>query len=124
MNFSSIRQSIEAIDYSWTNPQTCMVLIPGLSLLIQKVQMAKAIPMLHNAMQSGHGKVPAVNKFLNICIWHLKGSAVQAAICSVAYQIFKNKLLLLFSLAALLELADTVVRAYQQRYIFAVLSMT
>ena len=44
MNFSNVRQSLENIDYAWTKPQTYLVLVPGLSLIIQKIQLANTLP--------------------------------------------------------------------------------
>lgn len=115
MNLSSIRQSIESINYSWTNPLTSLVLIPGVSLLINRVQLAKVVPMLMTAKHSIQEEAAASNKFLNICKWHFRGSAIQTVVCFVAFKIFANQLLLLLSVFALMEFAGTAATALKHR---------
>ena len=71
MNISNIRQNIENIEYAWNKPASYLVLVPGLSLLIQKIQFAN--------YKEGHP--PEVeSKFFNICRWHVRGALVKVAI--------------------------------------------
>ena len=47
VSISGIKQAIEDnIDYSWTKPQTYLVLVPVISLIIQRIKFSKALPLI------------------------------------------------------------------------------
>ncbi len=84
MILSSLRQSIENINYAWNKPQSYLVLIPGISLLVQKIQLAKILPSIEkmrppiiddrNQDDNVSEDEVIVKKYSNISKWHVKGS--------------------------------------------------
>lgn len=89
MILSKLTQSIQSIDYDWKKPQTYLVFIPGLSLLIQKVQMAHILP-LSNEEVTGENAArlnAQTKRFVQICKWHYGGSMTQLIIAIIASKI-------------------------------------
>jgi hypothetical protein len=77
MSFSGIGQNLEKIDYAWTKPQTYLVLVPGLSLIVQKIQLASALPLTNPVTQENVEQANAKSmKFAKICKWHLRGCSI------------------------------------------------
>jgi len=120
MSFSIIKQSLERIDYAWFKPQIYLVLVPGLSLIIQKVQLANTLPLLitEATTQSNVAQVYAKSRqFANICKWHLAGSLVQIAVSIIAIVAFATPLFLLLGILATCELAYTLINSIRNRVI-------
>ena len=112
MSFSGIRQSLESIDYAWFKPQTYLVLVPGLSLIIQKVQLANTLPLINNVTQQNVAQADAKSrKFGNICKWHLRGSMIQIAASVIAIKVFAVPLFSLLAILATYELVDTLIKS-------------
>lgn len=109
MTIPNIRQNLENIDYDRKNPKTYLVFVPGLSLVIQKIQMAKVLPLpefqANNKCEFKH------NKFFDICKWHLRGSAVQCAALSIAIKTLALPIFSYITLVSLFELGDTAIKA-------------
>jgi hypothetical protein len=85
MDFSGIKQKIENIEYSWKNPQMLLVLIPGVSLVIQKIQLTNVLPLMNNPTQQNVAQANVqTRKFLNVCKWHLGGAIIQAIVTATA----------------------------------------
>lgn len=78
---SNITQFLGNIDYDWKKPQTYLVMVPALSFLIEKIQLAKVLPLPADNDQKNR-------QFAKICAWHLRGSLVQLTACIVAKQVF------------------------------------
>ncbi len=93
------------IDYSWNKPQTYLVLVPGLSLLIEKIKSTNLKPFINN---DWNNKSVAPNEkskeFANMCKWHLRGSLIQMA-CIGAITVYA---LPLFSLLSLLPICEAL----------------
>ena len=112
MSFSGVRQSLEKIDYAWTKPQTYLVLVPGLSLIIQKIQLANTLPLINDVTLEGMSQADAKSrKFANICKWHLRGSMIQIAASVIAIKIFAVPLFSLLAILATYELVDTLIKS-------------
>ncbi len=96
---------IQDIDYKWTNPKTYVVLVPVLSLIVQKVQLSNLLPLPKSDDQK---KLDAASrKFCDVCKWHLRGSMVQTLAAIIAIKFYgKNAFAWLGALAAY-EMADT-----------------
>lgn len=110
---SRITQSIQSMDYDWKKPQTYLVFVPGISLLIQKVQMAHILP-LSNEEVTGENAArlnTQTKRFVQICKWHYGGSMTQLIIAIIASKILLASPLVLFfvSLTAY-ELLDTWIK--------------
>ncbi len=94
MNFSGIRQSLENIDYAWNKPQTYLVLVPGLSLIIKNIQLAEVLPLppINNVILISPNEAiqleASSRKFATICKWHFGGSIIQMIACAVATKTF------------------------------------
>jgi hypothetical protein len=128
MILSVIKQNLKNIDYAWDNPQTYLVFVPGLSLAIQKIQIATVLPLktenLFKSLQK-HWKPECKEnltllmqennerskKFAAICKWHLTGSLVQMLVSAVAVKFFAAPLLSIFLMISAYELGDTFVKA-------------
>ena len=116
MSFSIIKQSLERIDYAWFKPQTYLVLVPGLSLIIQKVQLANTLPLITDVNQSNVVQADAKSRqFVNICKWHWAGSMIQIAVSIIAIQAFATPLFLLLAILATCELAYTLINSLRNR---------
>jgi hypothetical protein len=112
MNFSDIRQSLENIDYAWAKSQTYLVFVPGLSLIIQKIQLANTLPLINNVTQQNMTQADEkLRKFANICKWHLRGSMTQIAASVIAIKVFAIPLFSLLAILATYELVDTLVKS-------------
>jgi hypothetical protein len=112
MSFSGIRQNLENIDYAWTKPQTYLVLVPGLSLIVQKIQLANTLPLINNITQQNIAQADAKSrKFANICKWHLRGSMIQITASIIAIKVFAVPLFSLVAILATYELVDTLIKS-------------
>lgn len=108
MNIHSIREKLENIDYGWSKPQSYLIFVPGLSLLIQKVQLAQILPLREedDVTAENHFQVDLnTKKFVEIHKWHLRGSAIQLMASIMAIQACS---LPIFSLIALLSMGQFV----------------
>lgn len=125
MNLSSIGQYLQNIDYSWTKPKTYLVIVPGISLIIQKIQLANILPLIseilekHPTMQQSSIQVDGVSrKFANICKWHLRGSMIQIMVCLIAMKIFAAPMFLSLGILAGYEMVDTLIKSLRNTVIF------
>lgn len=103
------------IDYGWQKPEIYMVFVPGLSLVIQKMQMAKVLPLTPNKERNSSDVAAndKAKKFIDICKWHLRGSITQVLVCTVAVKVFALPVFSLIALVSLYEMSDTFARAYK-----------
>ena len=111
MTLASIRQSIENIDYAWNKPQTYLVLVPVLSLLIQKVQIA-ALKLFIPRPQTPHDattQLAKLDKFKKITVWHIAGSCVQFTASIIATNVFATHWFLIISGFAVAEATYTFI---------------
>lgn len=107
--FSNIRQNLENIDYSWNKPQTYLVFVPGLSLIIQKIQFSKVLPLIDDVTPSNIQEAASKSKkFTEICKWHLRGSLIQLTVALIAIHIFAIPFFSLIVIFAGCELIDTI----------------
>lgn len=105
VNFiNSIFQRIEDIDYAWEKPESYVVFIPGLSILVQQIQSGNFIanramhPDILNVLQMSPAQQKQEADKVNLqshkcskwCQWHSRGAIVQMAIALLALQIFKK----------------------------------
>lgn len=113
---TSVCRYLENIDYASTKPQTYLVLVPGLSLIIQKIQLANTLPLpvIGNEMlmQPQATQLDASSrKFANICKWHLRGSMIQIVASVIAVKAFAAPLFSLLAILATYELVDTLIKS-------------
>lgn len=121
MNISNIKQKLESVDYVWTKPQTYLVFIPGISLVIQKIQLANTLPLINNNLTTLQNVAQAdakSRKFANICKWHLRGSMVQILASVIAIKFFAVPIFLLLAILATYELADTLIKSLKNSITF------
>lgn len=107
--FLNFKRNLEHIDYMWTKPQTYLVFVPGLSLIIQDIQLSCTLPLIKKVTSQNVDQANAkARKFSQICKWHLGGSIVQLSASIIAVKTFA---VLFFSITYLLasyELINTV----------------
>ena len=112
MSFSEVKQKLANIDYSWTKPKTYVVFVPGLSLIIQKIQFAKVLPLIVLDSMKDSEKARAADfksrKFATICKWHLLGSITQSIACIIVVNVFALPLFSLLGLIPSYELVNTL----------------
>jgi len=122
-SLADIKESLKEIDYSPNKPLSYLVFVPGLSLLIQKVQFTRIRPFLDsldrldrptNAEAADTYNLHS-RQYANICTWHLRGSIAQVAISALAVSLFANSWFLLPAALAGYELVDTFYRTCQNR---------
>lgn len=105
---------LSAVTYEGDQLDTYLVFIPGVSLLLQKIQMANLLPLPQNVSQGNIQEVNEQNrKFSLLCKWHLRGSLTQLVVSAAAIKIFAANFFLLFAAAAFYELMDTSYHALQ-----------
>jgi hypothetical protein len=121
MNLSRLRQSLQDIDYSWDKPKTYLVFIPGLSLLIQKIQLANTLPLTNtlNVTVQNHLQVNEQSRrFMNICKWHFRGSVIQIIVSVIARKFFDSSFLSIITVVASYELGNIVFENYKNSVSF------
>ena len=127
MNLSNIRTQLENISYEWKKPQTYLVLVPGLSLIIQKIQLSSTLPLINKfTQQKANDTLPLIHKvtqqnadeensnsrkFANICKWHLRGSMIQIVVSIIAIKVLASPIFALITLLAAYEMADTLIKS-------------
>jgi hypothetical protein len=118
MNFESIKQNLANIDYAWNKLETYVVFIPGLSLVVQKIQLAAVLPWINgeviNPQNADQANLKS-RKFLNICKWHLRGSMVQIMVSLIAIKLFALPTFSWVSLLATYEMVDTLAKGIINR---------
>jgi hypothetical protein len=113
MNLSNIKQDLASIDYSWKKPQTYLVFVPGLSIVIQKIQFANVLPLIQDMTSENLPEAAAkAERFLDICTWHGRGSLVQLTASILAVNFLSSSIFLLIALLPLYELANTFFKAF------------
>lgn len=119
MVLSNITQSLKNIDYDWTKPQTYFVFIPGLSLLVQKIQLASVLPLINDVITPENAvQLNAESrKFANICKWHLRGSMTQLLIAAIASKVLLAApfFSLFFLSLTIYEMLDTLITSLRNR---------
>lgn len=109
----TFRQRLENIDYSPRSLSTYLVFVPGLSHLIQKVQLAKTLPLPPININFDPVQHEKSTRLANICKWSLRGSMTQSLICTIAFAIFQSPIFALLGLLALFEMFDTMGIAFK-----------
>lgn len=105
MNLTSIKNSLENIDYSLKDPKTYLIFVPGLSLMIQKIQVDKILP-IEDSLTPQEKDIRG-RQFLNICKWSLRSSLFQLVAVAAAVNLFANPLFGLMSLLVCYQLGYT-----------------
>jgi hypothetical protein len=104
----SIVSSLANIDSRWSEPKTYLLLVPGLSLLIHRIDLVNTLllttPTLDNLSEANQNS----ERFANCCKWHLRGSLTQIAIASLAMVVFKTPSCGILGLVGIFEVANTV----------------
>lgn len=82
VNFQSIKQTIINTDYGWNKPLSFIVLVPGASLIFQKIQVAHLISTLNLIYQKPDQFRALINsreyaKLDTLYQWHYVGSLIQ-----------------------------------------------
>jgi|694.fasta_scaffold04683_7 hypothetical protein len=85
-NVSNLRQSIINMQYGWTKPATLVVLIPVVSLIVQRMQLNHLQQAQDIQRKSKIDRLDTINK------WHTFGSLIQT-ICLIALSFFYPLLL-------------------------------
>jgi hypothetical protein len=108
----SFTARVTNMDYAWNSPSTYAVFVPVLSLLIQKVQMAR-ISSLPDCQQKITSEEPRSHRATaaNIFKWHFRGSMLQGAASAAALLIYTHPVFLATSILALYELCSTGYKA-------------
>lgn len=113
MSLDSVKKFIANIDYKWSKPETYLVFVPLVSLVIQKVQMANVLPLLQEGQPLAQMDTQS-RKFVAFCKGHLIGSIMQgiviAGLITTVSSVASPVLLLIGSLllvSACLEFSST-----------------
>jgi hypothetical protein len=82
INFHTIKQSIIEMEYGWKKPRSLIILVPGLSLIFQKIQVSHLISTLKASYQKPDQFSALLNsreyaKLDTIYKWHTLGSLIQ-----------------------------------------------
>lgn len=75
--------SIRTMDYSWKSPSTYLAFVPGVSLLIQRVNRAKAEQYLGSSA-SDLSNDRFARHLRRVTLWHLAGALTTGAVACVA----------------------------------------
>jgi len=113
MTFNNIRDNVKNMDYSWKTMSTYIVLVPGLSLIVQKIQMANLLPLSQKLDKRADDK--QCRKFANVCKWHLRGSMVQMVAVIAAVKVLATPIFLLIACAAAYECADILIKSLHNK---------
>lgn len=90
MDLTSIKNSLGSIDYSLKDPKTYLIFVPGLSLVIQKIQVDKILP-IDDSLTFKEKDIRG-RQFLTICKWSLRSSLFQLVAVAAAVNLFANPL--------------------------------
>jgi hypothetical protein len=97
MSLEGVSKYLGQIDYAWNKPQTYMVLVPGLSTVILKIQLTNVFQKLHMGV-SRPANIAAANNASNryaaICKWHLRGSLLQTGAMILAAKVIASPILM------------------------------
>lgn len=82
INFHTIKQNIIDMEYGWKKPQSLIILVPGLSLIFQKIQTSHLLNILKETYQTSDQSSALINsreykKLDSIYQWHVLGSLIQ-----------------------------------------------
>lgn len=120
----SARQTVASMSYQWYRPATYLVFVPGLSLLIQKIQMRAMLPLMpaNFSLQKQNQELirtadSQARKFITVCKWHLVGSLLQILMVrrtAMKIQRFRLPILVMGAIATF-ELLDTAYKAFKIR---------
>jgi hypothetical protein len=117
MDLTNIKNYVCDKEYAWNEPHTYLLLVPGVSLVLQKMQFSEALPLTFNKMQHQYPLTTnnESRKFANICKWHLRGSMTQLIICIIAVKAFSLPLFSLLAILATYEMVDTLYKGLANR---------
>jgi hypothetical protein len=105
MDLTSIKNNLESIDYSLKDPKTYLIFVPGLSLVIQKIQVDKILPI--DDSLTFQEKDIRGRQFLTICKWSLRSSLFQLVAVAAAVNLFANPLFGLMEIFVCYQLGYT-----------------
>lgn len=82
MSINAIKEGALNIEYGWSHPGSLVVLVPGLSLLVQKIQSAHILEVLKTTYPKSEQIVqklssPEYKKLGAMYDWHHVGSGIQ-----------------------------------------------
>lgn len=117
---SNIKQSIQNIEYELKNPQSYLVFVPGISLIIQKIKCAH----LHELIKQSIDIISPTNtcvsnlytkKFIHICQWHYFGALTQqtASILAIKHLALTTLTAPIIKVLAALTLVQFIYASYQ-----------
>lgn len=120
MNLSSIEKSFtqiaENIDYSWKKPSTYLVMVPALAIAIQKIQLAKVLPLIEDFQKQPREADEKSRKFVKICAWHWAGALTQLGVCLLVIKTVHPFFLYYFlGLLAVAQLGYTLMSSLSNR---------
>lgn len=101
INFPAIKQQIIAMDYG-RNVQSLIVLVPSLSLVVQRMQINAILRTIENNYLHRPLDVLTSHEFTkitNIYKWHVIGSAIQAIAFALLMRPFPKAAAIPFALA-------------------------
>lgn len=87
LNFNSIRQKIADIDYGF-NLQTLIVLVPGLSLLAQKIKVQSILRFAEQNNPVNFIGSRESAQIDHVYKWHAIGSAIQIAVFGLLTKVY------------------------------------
>ncbi len=90
VNFNSIKQHFVNMDYGFDNPSSLIVLVPGLAIIVRRIQIVSICRNLDNQLRQNpqfdwHAS-PENAKIDRIYKWHILGGALQMAASFVLLQ--------------------------------------
>jgi hypothetical protein len=108
--------ALTSFDYRYNDPRSFVVLIPGLSLLVQTERLAKLLPLpkpdIAQAYFNRKGAITdewknyaiKVEKIETLCKWHSRGACFQMVLSMIAVNSFAIPLFSLLGMIATCEL--------------------
>jgi hypothetical protein len=125
MSLSGIKTNMQKLDYSWSNPAAYSVVIPGLSLIVQKVQLYNLLPMMTDVKPHNFIKADMqARQFMKVCDWHMAGSMVQIIATAFLVNYFAIPMLALIAVPAVYEFLDTAIKRLRNRIVIYQLPVT
>jgi hypothetical protein len=100
--------NIQNIDYGWSKPSTYLVFVPFLSVVVQKMQLAKILPFREEiSFEHSNEEALKTKRFVDIHKWHLRGSSLQLMLSVVAVKAFAAPIFSLMAICSLYEFLYT-----------------
>src|SRR5438128_663791 len=106
---NSVKEKIENMDYNWNSPSTYLTMVPGVAIIVQKIQFAKLLPFDTNLNNPNHrSENEKAKKFLKVCKWNLRGSMFQTLGVVFATNLLAKPIFLLLAGLATYHLLSTL----------------